>query len=225
MRATLSLNEIVSKSTRALAVLGLPPWTDIENGKNIGWLEAHNLPGLKYLCQEIREFSDQDKGSTMKLVKNGTDISFVGCDQSGFLLAQSAIDFTVKKNKVNIQSCRYPLLLLAEIARRRHLTYGLKIQWGEGTTINTCFCIAGHTYCELKSDIHYDAFDIELTPIKDLEIANFTKMKEEWKSSLKNGIKFKKSDWELVCKTSNMSLVPNSEVSRTSAGPEVDDRI
>ena len=53
MQFRLSLHEVISKSTHALRALNFPPGLDIENGKNIGWLESRGLPGLQNLFEEI----------------------------------------------------------------------------------------------------------------------------------------------------------------------------
>ena len=55
MELRLSLHEVISKSTQALKALNFPPGLDIENGKNIGWLEARGLPGLQNLVEEIKD--------------------------------------------------------------------------------------------------------------------------------------------------------------------------
>ena len=89
MELRLSLHEVVTKCTQALQALNFPPGLDIENGKNIGWLEAHGLPGLSYLYQEI-EYSKTNLGHTnLKVESIDENINVLGDHNSGFSLAQS----------------------------------------------------------------------------------------------------------------------------------------
>ena len=67
MQFRLSLHEVISKSTQALRALNFPPGLDIENGKNIGWLESYGLPGLQNLFEEIKIPSNTPSHSPIKI--------------------------------------------------------------------------------------------------------------------------------------------------------------
>ena len=67
MELRLSLHEVISKSTQALKALNFPPGLDIENGKNIGWLASHGLPGLQILVEEIKAASDTSTRSPIEV--------------------------------------------------------------------------------------------------------------------------------------------------------------
>ena len=67
MELRLSLHEVISKSTQALRALNFPPGLDIENGKNIGWLESRGLPGLQMLVEEIKAASDTSNRSPIEI--------------------------------------------------------------------------------------------------------------------------------------------------------------
>ena len=225
MQIRLSLNEVITKSTRALKALNFPPGLDIENGKNIGWLEARGLPGLNSLSQEIQVLGNKVVKPLLATKRSDDTIYFADCDQSGFFLAQSAADFAEDGTTVHVQDCRHPLLFFAELARRTHLNSGFNIQWSEGNKINNGYCISGNSAIELNSENLTFGSDLAINVVKELEIKNPEKMKMRWRASLENGIRFKKSEWEQICATANLLLVPDSELSHSSAGAEVDDSI
>ena len=67
MEPRLSLHEVITKCTQALKALNFPPGLDIENGKNIGWLESRGLPGLQMLVEEIKAASDTSNRSPLEI--------------------------------------------------------------------------------------------------------------------------------------------------------------
>ena len=53
MNHRISYNEIVTTAAKALFALGVSPGVDVENAKNIAWLEASKLDGISILADEI----------------------------------------------------------------------------------------------------------------------------------------------------------------------------
>ncbi|MFL2934599.1 MAG: DUF3726 domain-containing protein, partial [Thalassobaculaceae bacterium] len=53
MNHRISYNEIVTTAAKALFALGVSPGVDVENAKNIAWLEASKLGGISILADEI----------------------------------------------------------------------------------------------------------------------------------------------------------------------------
>ena len=49
--------------------------------------------------------------------------------QSGFVFAQTAVDFAEIGEVVNITNCFHPVIFLAELVRRAHLTDGFSLEW------------------------------------------------------------------------------------------------
>ena len=92
MEILLSLNEIATKCTAALTVIGNPHGMDSENGLNICWLEARQLPGIEALCQTITHSKDQDFNGPIKLQTHGERVFLSQHTRSGFFLAQPAVD-------------------------------------------------------------------------------------------------------------------------------------
>lgn len=221
----LSLNEIVSKSTRALRALELPAGLDTENGKNIGWLEIRGLPGLQYLHEELRRTDRVKNKSELKINVEGDAVNFSSPNQSGFLIAQSAVDFAENGKIVSIIKCRYPLLLFAEMSRRSQLTFGFKIEWTDGGQINTGISSAGKAVIDIKSKGLEIASNVKLTAIGFQSLARLREIVDHQTKLMKGGISCDPRQWETICITANEMLVPDSEKSHTSAGAEVDDSL
>ena len=124
-------------STQALRALNFPPGLDIENGKNIAWLASHGLPGLQMLVEEIKAASDTSNRNLYRNKYMKDTVQFSSLGYSAFNLAQSAIDFAENGKSVNIEKCRFPLLIFAEMARRKHLPFGFHVQWIKDNEIST----------------------------------------------------------------------------------------
>ena len=129
MELRLSLHEVISKSTQALRALNFPPGLDIENGKNIGWLESRGLPGLQMLVEEIKAASDTSNRSPIEINIMKDTVQFSSQGYSAFNFAQSTVDFAENGKTVSVEKCRFPLLIFAEMARRKHLPFGFYAQW------------------------------------------------------------------------------------------------
>ena len=221
----LSLNEIVSKSTRALQALELPAGLDTENGKNIGWLEIRNLPGLKYLHEELRRTDRVKNKSELKINVEGGAVNFLSPNQSGFLIAQSAVDFAENGKIVSILECRYPLLLFAEMSRRSQIAFGFRIEWTDGGQKNIGISTARKTAIDINSKGLELASNIKLFAMETQSIATFQEIVDHQTKLIKGGIGCDPCQWETICIAANEMLVPDSKKSHSSAGAEVDDSL
>ena len=67
-------------------------------------------------------------------------VQFSNQGYSAFNLAQSAVDFAENGKSVSIKNCRFPLLIFAEMARRKHLPFGFHVQWIKDDEINKRVC-------------------------------------------------------------------------------------
>ena len=225
MEPRLSLHEVISKSTQALKALNFPPGLDIENGKNIGWLEARGLPGLQNLFEEIQTPSTTPGHNPIKIKSLGNTVKFYGVNRSAFYLAQSAVDFAENGKSVSIKSCRFPLLILAEMGRRNHLPFGFKVQWGGAEKINRASSISGNSEITINSKNLTTAYDLKISAAKDLILKNPLEMLSQEKTSKETGISFNPDHWETICAIAKKVLVPDSKQSHISAGAEVDDSL
>ena len=223
MQFRLSLHEVISKSTQALRALNFPAGLDIENGKNIGWLESHGLPGLQNLFEEINTPSNTPSHSPIEINMMQASVQFSSQNHSAFYLAQSAVDFAENGKSVSVKNCRFPLLIFAEMARREHLPFGFKVQWMEEDKINRGSSISGNSEISINSRSLTTSYDLKITAVKDLKINNPREMLDRENASNETGISFNPDQWRTICNAAKKVLVPDSEQSHSSAGAEVDD--
>ena len=223
MELHLSLHEVITKCTQALRALNVPAGLDIENGKNIGWLESRGLPGLQNLFEEIQTPSTTPGHNLIKTNPIENTVKFSGVNRSAFYLAQSAVDFAENGKSVIINNCRFPLLILAEMGRRNHLPFGFKVQWINEEKINRGSSISGKAEITLNSRKLTAAYDLKITTAKDLILKNPLKMLSQEKGSKKYGISCNPNHWEAICAKAKKTLVSDSQQSHSSAGAEVDD--
>ena len=223
MELRLSLHEVISKSTQALRALNFPPGLDIENGKNIGWLESRALPGLQMLVEEIKAASDTSNRSPIEINIMKDTVQFSSQGYSAFNFAQSALDFAENGKSVNIQKCRFPLLIFAEMARREHLPFGFHMQWIKDNEISTGAAISGEAEVTINSGNLTAVYNLEITAVKDLIIKDPLDKLSHESAFEENGINCDPDNWKAICATAKRVLVPDSEQSHSSAGAEVDD--
>ena len=223
MELRLSLHEVVTKCTQALRALNVPPGLDIENGKNIGWLESRGLPALQMLVEEIKAASDTSNRSPIKINIMKDTVQFFSQGYSAFDFAQSAVDLAENGKSVNVEECRFPLLIFAEMARRKHLPFGFKVQWRGEEKINRASSISGSSEITINSGNLTALYNLEITAVRDLKIKNPLKKLSEESTFKENGISCNPAHWEAICATAKKVLVPDSEQSHSSAGAEVDD--
>ena len=225
MEMRLSLHEVVTKCTQALRALNVPPGLDIENGRNIGWLANHGLPGLQILVEEIKTPSDTLSRNPIEINMMKDTVEFFNQELSAFYLAQSAVDFAENGKIVSIKNCRFPLLIFAEMARREHLNCGFKIDWTYEGKTNTGLSSTGKAAIKINSKGPGIGEDIELIAIGTQSLAGSEKIIDHQTKLVKGGIKCDPHHWETICMTANEMLVPDSKQSHTSAGAEVDDNL
>ena len=224
MELHLSLHEVISKSTQALKALNFPPGLDIENGKNIGWLESRGLPGLQMLVEEIKAASDTSNRSPIEINIMKDTVQFSSQGYSAFNFAQSTVDFAENGKTVSVEKCRFPLLIFAEMARRKHLPFGFYIQWIKDDEIITGAAISGNSEVTINSRKLTTAYDLNITAAKNLIIKDPLEKKLSSKIAFEeNGIICNPNYWKAICATAKKVLVPDSEQSHSSAGAEVDD--
>ena len=225
MRLRLSLSEVISKSTQALKALNFPPGLDIENGKNIGWLEARGLPGLANLFEEIKAPSNTPRHNPIKIGPMKNNIQFSGENRSAFYLAQSAVDFAENGKRVSINNCRFPLMIFAEMARRSHLPFGFQVKWIKDDEINKGFAISGNSEVTINSGSWTASYNLEITSVKNLIIKNRLNKISHESTPEENGINCDPYHWEAICAMAKKALVPDSQKSHISAGAGLNDSI
>ena len=223
MELRLSLHEVITKCTQALRALNIPPGLDIENGKNIGWLAVHGLPGLQILFEEIKYAPPNTSLNLYKIDIKKDTVHFSNLSCSAFHLAQPAIDFAEMDKTVCIDQCRFPLLIFAEMARRKHLPFGFQIQLMKDGEITRGFSIFGDSEITIDSRKLTTAYDLKITAAKNFILKNSLNKLSHESAFEDNGISCDPDHWRAICATARRVLVSDSEQSHTSAGAEVDD--
>ena len=191
MELRLSLHEVISKSTQALKALNFPPGLDIENGKNIGWLESRGLPGLQMLVEEIKAASDTSNHSPIDINIMKDTVQFCSQGYSAFNFAQSAVDFAEHGKSVNVEKCRFPLLIFAEMARREHLPFGFHVQWIKDDEISVGAAISGNSEITINSGNLTEVYNLEITAVRDLKIKN--PLNENGRFEVRRGFKIEEN--------------------------------
>ena len=225
MELRLSQHEVITKCTQALRSLNVPPGLDIENGKNIGWLATRGLPGLQILFEEIKTASNNSNHPPIKIKMMKDTVQFSSKESSAFYLTQAAVDFAENGKCVRIKNCRFPLLILAEMARREHLPFGFQMQWIKDDEINRGVSISGNSEITVNSLNLTTAYNLKLTANKNLIIKKPLQKFGKKNASDDLGISFNPDHWEAICSKAKNVLVPDSEQSHSNAGAEVDDSI
>ena len=223
MDLELSLNEVTEKSTQALKALGYPAGIDVENGKNIGWLASRGLPGLRLLFYEINTASQSPLSFGIHKETKDKALYLSSSSSSAFELAQSAVDFAQIGNRVIVNSCRFPLLIFAEMARREHLCFGFTIKWWQDGKINKGCSKAGSSAIYLTSTTSDIAQELEISSTPNLMINSPFMLNGREISPNSSGIAPDRRHWACICNTASTVLVSDSKESYSSAGPEVDD--
>ena len=223
MELRLSLHEVISKSTQALRALNFPPGLDIENGKNIGWLESRGLPGLQMLVEEIEAASYTSNRNPIEINIMKDTVQFSSQGYSAFNFAQSAVDFAEHGKSVNVEKCRFPLLIFAEMARRKHLPFGFHVQWIKDDEISRGAAISGNSEVTINSGNLTTSYDLKITRAKNLILKNSLNKLSHKSTFEDDGISCVPDHWKAICATAKRVLVPDSKQSHSSAGAEVDD--
>ena len=152
-------------------------------------------------------------------------VQFSSKESSAFYLTQAAVDFAENGKCVRIKNCRFPLLILAEMARREHLPFGFQMQWIKDDEINRGSSISGNSEVAINSLSLTATYNLKLTAAKNLIIKKPLRIFGKKNASDDLGVSFNPDHWEAICSKAKNVLVPDSEQSHSNAGAEVDDSI
>ena len=128
------------------------------------------------LVEEIKAASDTSNRSSIEINIMKDTVQFSSQGYSAFSFAQSAVDLEENGKSVNIEKCRFPLLIFAEMARRKHLSFGFQVQWVKDNEISTGAAISGEAEVTLNSKKLTTSYDLKITATKDLILKNPLKM-------------------------------------------------
>lgn len=223
MRRTVSYNEIVATVTKALFALGAPPGVDSENGKNIAWLQAHQLDGVEMLAREIQKFSRIDEWPMPKKEYTSEGLSLTSTLVSSLTLAQTGLDFVETGKTVSIKMCAAPLIFFAESARRASKSKSFEIILNSDNITVKGICKDGRATIDTGRALNFMTANITIKQTVLNRRASPNSTENIYEHSLYNGMLVNDAHWDLITQISKKCLVPNNKYSRAGAGAEVDD--
>ena len=223
MRLIPSNNEILSVVAKSLFAIGFPAGTDIDNAKNVIWLEYRGLDGIKNLAKELEMIVNLPAWPKPEYKKNGDTTKVWSDFQSGLILAQPINDLAQAGEFVVANDLRFPWMVLAEAGRRSKENKAQVFTLKTDSGLFQYLFIGNKIYFEKHLPSNQARVNIELIhqsrdfifPDANFHIFETTKDRV-WNDE-------DQEHWEFLIKLSKLSLVPSSALSRSGAGAEVDD--
>ena len=223
MNHRISYNEIVTTAAKALFALGVSPGVDVENAKNIAWLEASKLGGISILADEIAKIDGLRQWPIPKIEKAEEAMVITPSIPSSLSLVQTSLDFVEIGQTVIIKMCSAPLLIFAESARRATQSKGFKLKWVTDGVVIEGVCGPGWSYIDMRLQIGRRPADVMINRIEPKLLSERASSNSIYERSISNGMLVDLDSWILINQIAKETLVPSNIHSRGSAGAEVDD--
>ena len=223
MNHRISYNEIVTTAAKALFALGVSPGVDVENAKNIAWLEASKLGGISILADEIAKIDGLRQWPIPKIKKAEEAMVITPSIPSSLSLVQTSLDFVEIGQTVIIKMCSAPLLIFAESARRATQSKGFKLKWVTDGVLIEGVCGPGWAYINKRLQIGRGPADVMVNRIETKLLSKKASDNSIYERSISNGMLVDLGSWILINQIAKETLVPSNIHSRASAGAEVDD--
>ena len=223
MNHRISYNEIVTTAAKALFALGVSPGVDVENAKNIAWLEASKLGGISILADEIAKIDGLRQWPIPKIEKAEEAMVITPSIPSSLSLVQTSLDFVEIGQTVIIKMCSAPLIIFAESARRATQSKGFKLKWVTDGVLIEGVCGPGWSYINRQLQIGRGPADVMVNKIEPKLHSEKASDSTIFERSISNGMLVDLGFWILINQIAKETLVPSNIHSRGSAGAEVDD--
>ena len=223
MNHRISYNEIVTTAAKALFALGVSPGVDVENAKNIAWLEASKLGGISILADEIAKIDGLRQWPIPKIEKAEEAMVITPSIPSSLSLVQTSLDFVEIGQTVIIKMCSAPLLIFAESAKRATQSKGFKLRWVTNGVLIEGGCGPGWSYINKRLQIGSGPADVIVSRIEPKLLSEKACDTNIYELSISNGMLVDLGSWILINQIAKETLVPSNIHSRGSAGAEVDD--
>ena len=197
--------------------MGISSGSEIENAKNIAYLEAIQLPGLDSLFTEIKHRTAGGRSSYSK--KNRDDIA------SAFTIGQSFIDNALVQNQSFLKVVRSPLIVLAEASRRCPKYGGFSFIFHCEGRQNIAVYHNNQLKLKFPVEPNSTSSNVELRLVRqndNLPRHNFEIVKN---TNIIHDIVYCIDKWRVICGEAQKRLVPNSVTSRAGAGAMTDDSL
>jgi hypothetical protein len=223
MNHRISYNEIVTTAAKALFALGVSPGVDVENAKNIAWLEASQLDGISILADEIAKIDGLKQWPIPKIENAEEGMVITSSIPSSLSLVQTSLDFVEIGQTVIIKMCSAPLIIFAESAKRATQSKGFRLKWVADGVLIEGVCGPGWSYINKRLQIRHGPADVLITRTEPDLRAEKASDDNIYEHSISNGMLVDRSSWALVNRIAKEILVPSNIHSRGGAGAEVDD--
>jgi hypothetical protein len=223
MNHQISYNEIVTTAAKALFALGVPPGVDVENAKNIAWLEASQLDGISILADEIAKIDGLGHWPIPKIENAKEGMVITSSIPSSLSLAQTSLDFVEIGQTVIIKMCSAPLIIFAESARRATQSKGFRLKWVTDGVLIEGICGPGWSYINKHLQIRHGPADVLINRIEPKLLAEKASDDKTYEQSISKGMLVDRGSWALINQIAKETLVPSNVHSRGGAGAEVDD--
>ncbi|MDC0159000.1 DUF3726 domain-containing protein [Rhodospirillaceae bacterium] len=223
MNHRISYNEIVTTVAKALFALGVSPGVDVENAKNIAWLEASKLGGVSILADEIAKIDGLRQWPIPKIEKAEEAMVITPSIPSSLSLVQTSLDFVEIGQTVIIKMCSAPLLIFAESARRATQSKGFNLKWVTDGVLIEGVCELGWSHINKPSQIGRGPADVMVNRTEPKLLSEKASDNSIYERSISNGMLVDLGSWFLINQIAKETLVPSNIHSRGSAGAEVDD--
>ena len=219
----LSNNEIISKCSKALKSLGISEGSELENAKNIAWLEAVELPALDSLVSEIRranKFEDtDDKALRYSKEKSDNDVA------SAFAIAQNFIDSAIVEHRFCQNYVRHPLIIIAEGSRRCKQHQKLEFNFHCEGKHNRAICRPNELKLQFPVMPASIASNFELKLTEADECFTNCSFEVIARHDKAGNVPYPIEKWRIICEEARKTLIPASTQSRAGAGAPTNDNI
>ena len=231
-RVHVSLAELRTATSRALAGAGAPDGTERDGARSVVWLESRRLRGVAALLSDLRSVPDVSGTPAPRpgLVDNRVDLA--GCPILiwGSTLIEAAI--LEAGAAIVLEGCRSPRALLPEAAAQAGPSLHFTLQAGAsralvtdgGTTLDRSFADLDTADVRLAAAPGRPPPPASLPPAPPRARLSARQLDERHRASLARGLRLAPGDWREIREAAARILVPATERSHSrGAGAEVDD--
>ena len=230
-RVHVSLAELRTAASRALAGAGAPDGTERDGARSVVWLESRRLRGAAALLSDLRALSGVGAGVGRPILA-GHRIDLAGCPILiwGSTLIETAI--LEAGAAIVLEGCRAPRALLPEAAAQAGPSLHFTLQAGAsralvtdgGTTLDRSFADLDTADVRLAAAPGQPPSPASLPPAPPRARLSARQLDERHRASLARGLRLAPGDWREIREAAARILVPATERSHSrGAGAEVDD--
>ena len=228
-RVHVSLAELRTAASRALAGAGAPPGTERDGARSVVWLESRGLGGAAALLHDLAKMAGT--GCRAPAVA-GCRVDFAGCP--ALVWSSTAIELAMLEAEIAIvlHGCDVPRALVPEAAAQAE--HGWRFRFWSGASralvaegeisLDRAFAAIGNADVTLVARAGRPSAGAARAPVPSRACITETELEARHATSLANGLRLVPGEWRAIREAAGRIFVPASERSRSrGAGAEVDD--